>query len=220
MHRILIVDDETDIREVVKEYAHVNGFETDEVDDGLKALDLVARNHYDCIILDVMMPYLDGFSACRKIKEIQDVPIIILSARSEEYDKLFGFDQGVDDYVTKPFSPKELIARIKVVIERNTPHSAKSIIFDGVKVDIAGRSVTVDGQSVAMTPKEIDLLIYLITHPGVAFSREHLLRDVWDIAYYGDDRTVDSHIRMLRAHLGNYRDRIVTVRGMGYKFEG
>lgn len=219
MARILIADDEADIREVVKEYAEINGYEADEADDGVKAVEMISQKPYDCVILDVMMPHLDGFSACRRIKEIQDVPIIILSARTEEYDKLFGFELGVDDYVTKPFSPKELMARVKVVLERRKPREQKVLQYDGLRIDIAGRSVSVDGKQVAMTPKEIDLLIFLASHPNVAFSRQQLLADVWDTEYYGEDRTVDSHVKMLRAHLGPYRNKIVTVRGMGYKFE-
>lgn len=219
MARILIADDEADIREVVREYGEISGYEVDEADDGLKAVEMVQNRQYDCVILDVMMPHLDGFSACRRIKEIQDVPIIILSARTEEYDKLFGFDLGVDDYVVKPFSPKELMARVRVVLERNRPKERKVLQYDGLRIDIAGRSVSVDGRQVSLTPKEIDLLICLASHPNVAYSRQQLLSEVWDTEYYGDDRTVDSHVKMLRAHLGPYRNKIVTVRGMGYKFE-
>ena len=219
MARLLIADDEADIREVVREYAEISGYEIDEADDGMKAVEMVQNQHYDCVILDVMMPHLDGFSACRRLKEIQDVPIIILSARTEEYDKLFGFELGVDDYVVKPFSPKELMARVRVVLDRRKPKEKKILQYDGLHIDIAGRSVSVDGRQVSLTPKEIDLLICLASHPDVAFSRQQLLSDVWDTEYYGDDRTVDSHVKMLRAHLGPYRNKIVTVRGMGYKFE-
>ena len=220
MARLLITDDEEEIREVVKEYGEINGYQVDEAADGMQALDLIRKTAYDCVILDVMMPKLDGFSACREIKKIQDVPIIILSARQEEYDKLFGFELGVDDYVVKPFSPKELMARVKAVIARRHPSVSKKILqYGGLVIDVDGREVTVDGEKTAMTPKEIDLLIELTSHPGVALSRERLLSDVWDIDFFGDDRTVDSHIKMLRAHLGPYRDYIVTVRGKGYKFE-
>ena len=220
MARLLITDDEEEIREVVKEYGEINGYQVDEAADGMQALDLIRKTAYDCVILDVMMPKLDGFSACREIKKIQDVPIIILSARQEEYDKLFGFELGVDDYVVKPFSPKELMARVKAVIARRHPSVSKKILqYGGLVIDVDGREVTVDGEKTAMTPKEIDLLIELTSHPGVALSRERLLSDVWDIDFFCDDRTVDSHIKMLRAHLGPYRDYIVTVRGMGYKFE-
>lgn len=221
MPRILIVDDEKNIREVVREYAVLNGYETDEAEDGMQALDLVKENTYDCIILDIMMPRLDGFSACKQIKAIQPVPIIMLSARQEEYDKLFGFELGVDDYVVKPFSPKELMARVRVVIERSRRTSADNSIleFDGLRIDPAGRTVTVDGEKANLTPKEIDLLLYMVEHKNTALSRTKLLEEVWNYDYFGDDRTVDTHIKMLRHNLGKYRDHIITVRGMGYKFE-
>ena len=219
MAKILIVDDEDSIREVVREYAEINGYEADEATDGIDALDKIRSTTYDCVILDVMMPRLDGFSACREIKKIQDIPVIILSARQEEYDKLFGFELGVDDYVVKPFSPKELMARVKVVLERHRPHKNRMLVVEGLHVDMDGRTVEVDGEKAQLTPKEIDLLMYLLSHPNVALSRERLLSDVWGFDFYGDDRTVDSHIKMLRSHIGQYRDRIVTVRGMGYKFE-
>ena len=219
MAKILIVDDEDSIREVVREYAEINGYEADEATDGIDALDKSRSTTYDCVILDVMMPRLDGFSACREIKKIQDIPVIILSARQEEYDKLFGFELGVDDYVVKPFSPKELMARVKVVLERQRPHKNRMLVVEGLHVDMDGRTVEVDGEKAQLTPKEIDLLMYLLSHPNVALSRERILSDVWGFDFYGDDRTVDSHIKMLRSHIGQYRDRIVTVRGMGYKFE-
>ena len=220
MTRILIVDDEENIREVVREYAELNEYDTDEASDGFEAIEKVKNNSYDCIILDVMMPRLDGFSACREIRKIAEVPIIILSARTEEYDKLFGFELGVDDYVSKPFSPKELMARIRVILERGKKHSGQNVLkFDGLVIDVQGRSVTVDGEKVALTPKEIDLLLYLAQNPNVALSREKLLGEVWNFNFFGDYRTVDTHIKMLRRNLGKYRDHIVTVRGMGYKFE-
>lgn len=220
MTRILIVDDEENIREVVREYAQLNEYDTDEASDGFEAIEKVKNNSYDCIILDVMMPRLDGFSACREIRKIAEVPIIILSARTEEYDKLFGFELGVDDYVSKPFSPKELMARVKVILERGKKHSGQNVLkFDGLVIDVQGRSVTVDGEKAALTPKEIDLLLYLAQNPNIALSREKLLGEVWNFNYFGDYRTVDTHIKMLRRNLGKYRDHIVTVRGMGYKFE-
>lgn len=219
MTRILIVDDEKDIREVVREYAQISGYETDEAQDGLEALDMVAANDYDCVILDVMMPKLDGFSACKQIKKIKPVPIIMLSARQEEYDKLFGFELGVDDYVIKPFSPKELMARIKVILNRKKTADNEVLKFDGLVIDVQGRSVTVDGKRADLTPKEIDLLLYMVRNRNIALSRTNLLEKVWDYDYFGDDRTVDTHIKMLRHNLGKYRDHIVTVRGMGYKFE-
>ena len=166
-----------------------------------------------------MMPKLDGFSACKQIRQIQDVPIIMLSARQEEYDKLFGFELGVVDYVVKPFSPKELMARVKVAIERSRKADSTLMEFGGLRIDSAGRSVSVDGVRAHLTPKEIDLLIYMAEHRNTALSRTKLLEEVWNYDYFGDDRTVDTHIKMLRHNLGPYRDYIVTVRGMGYKFE-
>lgn len=219
MARLLIVDDEKNIREVVREYAALNGYEADEAENGIDAVELVKQNHYDCVILDVMMPKLDGFSACKQIRQTQDVPVIMLSARQEEYDKLFGFELGVVDYVVKPFSPKELMARVKVAIERSRKPKQTAMEFGGLVIDAAGRSVLVDGVKANLTPKEIDLLIYMAEHRNTALSRTKLLEEVWNYDYFGDDRTVDTHIKMLRHNLGPYRDYIVTVRGMGYKFE-
>lgn len=219
MAKLLIVDDEKNIREVVREYAILNGYEADEAEDGLQAIELCRQNDYDCVILDIMMPKLDGFSACKQIRAIKPVPVIMLSARQEEYDKLFGFELGVDDYVVKPFSPKELMARVKVVLDRSRRSDNAIMTFGGLKIDAAGRSVTVDGEKVNLTPKEIDLLVYLAEHRNTALSRTKLLEEVWNYDYFGDDRTVDTHIKMLRHNLGPYRDYIVTVRGMGYKFE-
>ena len=219
MTRVLIVDDEKNIREVVREYAHLNGYETDGAADGYEALEKVRDNDYDCIILDIMMPKLDGFSACKQIKKMKPVPVIMLSARQEEYDKLFGFELGVDDYVVKPFSPKELMARVKVVLDRSRRSEHRVFTVDGLVIDIEGRSVTVDGKKANLTPKEVDLLLFMVEHRNIALSRTRLLEEVWNYDYFGDDRTVDTHIKMLRHNLGPYRDRIVTVRGMGYKFE-
>ena len=219
MVKLLIVDDEKNIREVVREYASLNGYESDEAENGLEAVELVKANRYDCVILDIMMPILDGFSACKQIRQIQDVPVIMLSARQEEYDKLFGFELGVVDYVIKPFSPKELMARVKVAIERSKKPENSSLEFGGLVIDAAGRTVMVDGVKANLTPKEIDLLIYMAEHRNTALSRTKLLEEVWNYDYFGDDRTVDTHIKMLRHNLGPYREYIVTVRGMGYKFE-
>ena len=217
--RILVVDDEIKIREVVMEYAKAMGYECDQANNGKDAIDLVSRNNYDCVVLDIMMPELDGFSACRKIKAIKDVPVIMLSARQEEDDKLFSFDLGVDDYVTKPFSPKELMARIKVVCERRNSSKSSQYVFDGLVIDVAGRSVSVDGERVMLTPKELDLLIYLVENKNIALGRDKLISAVWDSDYYEDDRTIDTYIKMLRKDLGPYAEHIVTIRGMGYKFE-
>ena len=217
--RILIVDDEIKIREVVSEYARVNGYQCDEASNGVDAVELVRKNDYNCIILDIMMPELDGFSACKKIKAIKNVPIIMLSARQDEDDKLFSFEMGVDDYVTKPFSPKELMARIKAICDRYNVHLDEKYVFDGLIIDVLGRDVSIDGKKATLTPKELDLLVYLIKNKNIALSREKLLYDVWDTDYYDDDRTIDTHIKMLRKDLGKYAKHIVTVRGMGYKFE-
>lgn len=218
MAKILIVDDEEKIREVVREYALINGYEVDEADDGYDAVLKVEANDYDVIILDIMMPKLDGFSACRQIKKIKNIPVIMLSARQEEYDKLLGFETGVDDYVVKPFSPKELMARIKVIVER-TSQKTETLKFKGLEIDVEGRVVYVNNEKANLTPKEIDLLLFMVKNKNIALSRMRLLEEVWDYDYFGDDRTVDTHIKMLRHNLKEYRDMIVTVRGMGYKFE-
>lgn len=219
MAKMLIVDDEENIREIIREYAEFEGYETDETDDGMKAVRMAREENYDLIIMDVMMPKLDGYSAVKEIRKFSDVPVIILSARVEEYDKLFGFEIGVDDYVTKPFSPKELMARISAVLKRTRPKKKELIKSDGLEIDIAGRNVFVDGEKVEMTPKEYELLFYLVENNGIAISREKLLSNVWGYDFYGDDRTVDTHIKMLRSSLGKYRDKIVTLRGLGYKIE-
>ena len=222
MYKLLIVDDEPKIREVIREYAEFNGYEVEEAADGMSAVGLCKLNQYDLIILDIMMPKLDGFSACKEIKRIQDVPIIMLSARGEEYDKLFGFELGIDDYIVKPFSPKELMARINVVLQRrNASIQSKPDLlkFGGLEINIAARTVTVDGMRVELTPKEYELLFYLIENKNIALSRDKLLSDIWGYDFFGDDRTIDTHIKNLRNNLGPYRDYIVTLRGVGYKFE-
>lgn len=220
MTKILIVDDEAKIREVVKEYAKVSGYECLEAENGKQAIDLAINEDFDCIILDIMMPVLDGFSALKKIKQMKDVPIIMLSARQDEEDKLFSFESGVDDYVSKPFSPKELMARIKAVIQRNNKHQNEKLVYKTLVVDIDGRDVLIDDKKAKMTPKEMSLLFYLIENKNVALSREQILSAVWKIyTYFGDDRTVDTHIKMLRKSLGKYGDLIKTVRGVGYKIE-
>lgn len=218
MLKILIVDDEIKIREVVREYAEASGYTSDEASDGYQAIEKVKNNDYDCVILDIMMPNLDGFSACKRIKEIKNVPIIMLSARSEEDDKLFSFSMGVDDYVIKPFSPRELMARIKAVCERNKKSINNVFKYKGLTVDFDGHDAFIDGEKINMTPKELDLLIYFVEHKNTALNRDKILSAVWG-DYYGDERTVDTHVKMLRKSLGEYRDLIKTVRGMGYKFE-
>ena len=224
MSRLLIVDDEVNIRAVVREYAEFEEYEVDEAADGMEAVEKCRQNDYDLIIMDVMMPKLDGYSASKEIKKHKNIPIIMLSARGEEYDKLFGFEIGVDDYVVKPFSPKELMARVKAVLlrSRNTAPAAadtERLTFEGLEIDLAGREVYVDGKKVAMTPKEYDLLFFLVRNRGLALTRDKLLESVWGYDFFGDDRTVDTHIKMLRGSLGEYRKFIVTLRGMGYKFD-
>lgn len=222
MPRLLIVDDEDKIREVVKEYALFEGYEVEEAADGMQAIEKVKadKSGFDCIVMDIMMPRLDGYSACKEIKKLSSVPVIMLSARGEEYDKLFGFEVGIDDYVVKPFSPKELMARIKVVVNRRkAPETEDVIRYKGLEINFAAREVTIDGKKVQMTPKEYDILFYLARNMNIAMSREKLLEEVWGFDFYGDDRTVDTHIKMLRNSLGPYRNLIVTLRGMGYKFD-
>ncbi|MGN0605387.1 MAG: response regulator transcription factor [Oscillospiraceae bacterium] len=223
MYKILVVDDEINIRRVVREYAEFEGYSVEEADNGMTAVDMAKNNNFDLIIMDVMMPRLDGFSACKEIKKYKNIPVIMLSARGEEYDKLFGFEIGIDDYVVKPFSPKELMARVKAVIKRNSSAgvsvSSDRCIFEGLEIDMAGREVYVNSEKVSMTPKEYDLLFYLVKNKNIALSRDKLLEEVWGYDFFGDDRTVDTHIKMLRNSLGEYRKFIVTLRGMGYKFE-
>ncbi|MFJ8258436.1 response regulator transcription factor [Peribacillus asahii] len=223
MHKILIVDDEKNIREVIREYAEFEGFAVAEAADGMEAVKLCREQDFDLIVLDVMMPKLDGFSTSKEIKKIKDIPILMLSARGEEYDKLFGFEMGVDDYVVKPFSPKEIMARINVIIKRNSknvePESTENFKYNGLEVNLLGRSVYIDGSKVEMTPKEYDLLFYLVQNKNIALTREKILNSVWGYDFLGEDRTVDTHIKMLRNSLGSYRDYIVTLRGVGYKFE-
>lgn len=221
MSKMLVVDDEIRIRELIREYAEFNGFEVVQAEDGMDAVDKVKAQDFDIIIMDIMMPRLDGYSACKEIKKIKSVPVIMLSARGEEYDKLFGFEIGVDDYVVKPFSPKELMARVKAVINRvkASQKTEDVITYEGLVINFTAREVTIDGKKASMTPKEYDLLFYLVKNMNIALSREKLLEEVWGFDFYGDDRTVDTHIKMLRNSLGPYRSLIVTLRGMGYKFE-
>lgn len=219
--KVLIVDDEDMIRGVLREYVEFEGNEAYEAADGMEAVNMCRENDFDVILMDVMMPRLDGFSAVKEIKKFKDVPVIMLSARGEEYDKLFGFEIGVDDYVTKPFSPKEIMARINVVVKRRKQkeETGDIVSFEGLTVDFPGRNVYVDGEKIDLTPKEYEILFYFIKNKGIALSREKLLYDVWGFDFYGDDRTVDTHIKMLRANLKQYRKFIVTLRGVGYKFE-
>ena len=224
MYRILIVDDEAKIREVLAGYAEFEGFESDQAADGMEAVNKCKNNDYDIILMDIMMPKLDGYSAVKEIRKFKDIPVIMLSARGEEYDKLFGFEIGADDYVVKPFSPKEVMARVNAVLKRNNQsknnkNANSAVKFEGLEIDMLGRNVFVDGQKAELTPKEYELLFYMVNNKGIALSREKLLSDVWGYDFYGDDRTVDTHIKMLRSNLKEYRKFIVTLRGMGYKFE-
>lgn len=221
MAKILVVDDEIKIREIIKEYAEFEGYEVAQAEDGIQAVEMVKNQDFDIIIMDVMMPKLDGYSACKEIRKIKQIPVIMLSARGEEYDKLFGFEIGVDDYVVKPFSPKELMARIRAVLNRaSASQRTEDVIrYEGLEINFTAREVKIDGEKVSMTPKEYDLLFYLVKNMNIALSREKLLEEVWGFDFYGDDRTVDTHIKMLRNSLGKYRNLIVTLRGMGYKFE-
>lgn len=222
MYQLLIVDDEQKIREVIREYAEFNEYSVDEAADGMEALNLCREKQYDLIVMDIMMPKLDGFSACKELRKFSDTPVIMLSARGEEYDKLFGFELGIDDYVTKPFSPKELMARIHAVLSRRQAGQKPQEIytFGGLEINMAARTVTIDGKKADLTPKEYELLFYLVQNKNLALSRDKLLADVWGYDFFGDDRTIDTHIKNLRNSLGPYRDHIVTLRGVGYKFEG
>ena len=223
--RVLVVDDEEKIRNVIKEYAEFEGYEIDDAADGMEAIAKCKTQDYDIIIMDVMMPKLDGFSSIKEIRKIKNIPVIMLSARGEEYDKLFGFEIGVDDYVVKTFSPKELMARINAVITRSKANNGTSnavqekYVFEGLEIDMLGRNVYVDGVKKDLTPKEYELLQYFVVNKNIALSREKILNEVWGYDFFGEDRTVDTHVKMLRNNLGKYRDKIVTVRGMGYKFE-
>ena len=216
--KILVVDDELLIRDVIKEYLLLDNFIVDEASDGLEAVEKVKNHNYDLIIMDIMMPKMDGYTAVSEIKKIKEVPFIMLSARDQEYDKLVGFDLGIDDYVTKPFSPKELVARVKAVIKRINGNE-DIIEIAGIKIDDLTHEVYVDNKLISLTPKEYDLLKYLINNKNIALTRDNLLSVLWGYDFYGDDRTIDTHIKTLRANLGKYRNLIKTVRGLGYKFE-
>ena len=215
---ILVVDDELLIRKIIREYLESENYKVLEAENGLDALRVLSSNKVNLIILDIMMPKMDGFACLEEIRKTKDIPVIMLSAMKEETDKLNSFNLGVDDYVTKPFSPKELIARVKAHLKR-TVNNEEVYTYKDLIVDYRGRKVTINGKSVSLTPKEYELLTYFIKNKGIALSREQLLNSVWDYDYYGDDRTVDTHIKMLRKNLGIYRDLIKTVREVGYKYE-
>lgn len=223
MYKILIVDDEENIREVLKEYAEFEGHEVDEAGDGMKAIEMTKAKDYDIIIMDVMLPRLDGYSACKEIRKFKQTPMLMLSARGEEYDKLHGFDVGIDDYVVKPFSPKEVMARVNAIVKRNSKSVSNAATevekFEGLEINFTSRDVFIDGEKANLTPKEYDLLFYLVRNKNIALTRNKLLEEVWGYDFFGDDRTIDTHIKMLRNNLGPYRKYIVTLRGLGYKFE-
>lgn len=216
--KILVVDDEKLIREVIKEYAALENYEIYEAENGIEALKIVDEVEIDVIVLDIMMPKMDGYTFFQELKKDKGIPTIILSARNDEYDKLLGFDLGIDDYLTKPFSPKELMARIKAITRRGRKNEDK-FIYKTLTVDFIGHTIEIDHKEINVTPKEFEILNYFINNQNVAISREALLNKLWGYDYFGDDRTIDTHIKMLRNNLGIYRDLIKTVRGIGYKFE-
>ena len=219
MSKILIVDDEDKIREIIKKYAAFDGYEVEEAAGGLAAVSLCREKEFDIIILDIMMPDLDGFSVCREIRKKTNTPVIMLSARGEEYDRLHGFEVGADDYVVKPFSPKELMMRVGAILKRTSAPDTEVLEIGGIRIDFSARLVYVDGKKVDMTPKEYDLLFYFAKNRGIALTREKLISNVWGYDFYGDDRTLDTHIKLLRKNLGPYSTYIVTLRGVGYRFE-
>lgn len=221
MYQLLVVDDEPGIREIIRKYAVFEGYQVTEAADGMEALHLVQQQAFDLIILDIMMPELDGFSVCREIRKTQNTPILLLSARGEEYDRIHGFENGADDYVVKPFSPRELLMRVQAILKRTHPQEADRDLFQfqGLTVDFTARLVYIDHKPVNMSPKEYDLFFYLVKNRGIALSREKLIHDVWGYDFYGDNRTLDTHIKLLRKSLGDYSQCIVTLRGMGYRFE-
>ena len=229
MYNLLVVDDESRIRSIIKKYAEFEGHNVAEAGDGMEAIHMCRSNSYDLIIMDIMMPELDGFSACREIRKFSDTPIIMLSARGEEYDKINGFEVGIDDYVVKPFSPKELMLRVEAVMKRVRKAPSESVKTEnvvvtlgdgGLKADVTARLVFIDGERVDMSPKEYDLFFYMLKNRNIALSREKLISDVWGYDFFGDVRTLDTHIKLLRKSLGRYSELIVTLRGMGYRFEG
>lgn len=222
MAKILIVDDEIGIRDIIKEYLDFADYEYKDTDDGMKALQLLEQEDFDLVVLDIMMPGIDGISVLKELRKNRETPVILLTARGNEYDKLIGFEMGADDYLSKPFSPKELLARIKSVLKRTNPNNQKTedkLVFNEMVIDIAAHRVTVKGNEINLTPKEFELLLCLCKKPNVVFNRTQILSEVWGYDFYGDDRTVDTHIKMLRSNLGEYRSTIKTVWGIGYKFE-
>ena len=221
MYKILIVDDEERIRDIIKEYLDFEGYTYDEASDGMEAIEKIKNNEYNVVVLDIMMPKVDGFTVVREVRKFSQVPVVMLSARGEEYDKLFGFEMGVDDYITKPFSPKELVARIKAVLKRSGAADEKNGILKlpGIEIDETGRKVLVDGKQKTLTPKEFDILVYMVKNQNIVLSREKILSTIWGYEFFGDDRTVDTHIKMLRNSISPYRNYIKTIWSVGYKLE-
>lgn len=219
MYHILVVDDEDKIRDIIKKYAVFEGYQVTEASNGMQAIELAQNGTFDLIIMDVMMPELDGFSACREIRKTCKAPILMLSARGEEYDRIHGFELGIDDYVVKPFSPKELMMRAAAIIKRSGGEENNQFVFEGLTVDFTARLVFIDGRRVEMSPKEYDLFFYMVKNRGIALTRERLIHDVWGYDFYGDDRTLDTHVKLLRKSLEDYSRCIITLRGVGYRFE-
>lgn len=220
MAKLLIVDDEKNIREIIKKYAVFEGYEVAEAENGMQAIRVASESDYDLMIMDIMMPELDGFSACREIFKTKQIPTILLSARGEEYDKIHGFEIGADDYVVKPFSPKELMMRVAAILKRSKATTEKDVFcFEGLEVNFTSRIVTIDNERIDMSPKEYDLFFYMVKNRNIALTREQLITNVWGYDFYGDDRTLDTHIKLLRKRLKNYAYTIVTLRGVGYRFE-
>ena len=229
MYSILVADDEARIRSIIKKYAEFEGYTVTEAADGMEAVCLCRKNEFDIVIMDIMMPELDGFSACREIRKNSGIPIIMLSARGEEYDRINGFELGIDDYVVKPFSPKELMLRIEAIMKRvkktaKENEKKENVVINldggGLCADVTARLVFIDGERIDMSPKEYDLFFYMLNNRNIALSREKLISDVWGYDFYGDVRTLDTHIKLLRKSLGRYASLIVTLRGVGYRFEG
>lgn len=225
MYHMLVVDDEDKIRMLIRKYAEFEGHQVTEAENGMKSVELVRKDpkKFDIIIMDVMMPELDGFSAVSEIRKVCDCPVLMLSARGEEYDKIHGFELGIDDYVVKPFSPKELMMRVNAIMNRaRTPggDNARNVVtFEGLSIDLDSRIVTLDGERTELSPKEYDLLVYMVKNKNLALTREMLITNIWGYDFYGDDRTLDTHIKLLRRSLGAYSKFIVTIRGVGYRFE-
>lgn len=222
MSKLLVVDDEEHIRSIIRKYGEFEGHEIDEASDGMEAIHICQNHTYDLIIMDIMMPNLDGFSACKEIRKTADVPVIMLSARGEEYDRIHGFELGIDDYVVKPFSPKELMMRVSAILNRyHKDQNSNKEIYEqaGLKIDFTGRKVFIDQKEIDLSPKEYELLFYLVRNEGIALTREQLIHDVWGYDFYGDDRTLDTHIKLLRKSLQDYSKWIITLRGVGYRFE-